>query len=333
MIQISRSSRQPERQAWTMERLNAELTINLGMAIDRSTHNSYSSALNSYLTFCRLHNLDIEPTQRNLALYITFQSTFINPKSVDSYLSGIANQLESHFPDVRTARKSMLVSRALQGAKRRYGVPTVHKLPLIRDNLITIFTAYQPNPSHDDLLFTSQVLTGFDCLMRLGELTWPDAVHLRDYRKVTMRHSVEFMVNAASIWLPGHKADQYFEGNRLVIRKGPFPDTYACFRDYLSSRDSLFRLRPELWLRADGTIPTRSWFIKRLRHFFPSAIAGQSMRAGGATALAEAGTAPHLIQTAGRWTSDTFNRYVRKNPFLFEALLIGRSSLHSHTSI
>ena len=101
-----------------MEWLNAKLTINLGMAIDRSTYSSYSSALNSYLTFCRLHDLNIEPTQRNLALFVTFQSTFINPRSVDSYLSGIANQLESHFPDVRNARKSMLVSRALQGAKR-----------------------------------------------------------------------------------------------------------------------------------------------------------------------------------------------------------------------
>ena len=97
-------------------------------------------------------------------------------------------------------------------------------------------------------------------------------------------------------------------------------------------RDSLFCLHPELWLHADGTIPMWLWFIKCLCHFFPSAIAGQSMRAGGATALAEAGTAPHLIQTAGRWTSDTFNHYMHKNPFLFEALLIGRSSLHSHTS-
>jgi hypothetical protein len=49
------------------------------------------------------------------------------------------------------------------------------------------------------------------------------------------------------------------------------------------------------------------------------------MRAGGATALAEAGTAPALLQAAGRWSSDTFNRYVRKNPFLFKALLTGRA--------
>jgi len=311
-----------------MERLNSELTINLGMAIDRSTHDSYSSALNSYLTFCRLHNFDIEPTERMLALYLTFQSTYINPKSVDLYLSGIANQLEPHFPNVRSARKSALVSRALQGAKWRFGVPTTCKLPLTVDNLISVCNHYRVNPSHDDMLFTTQLLTRTGCLMRLAELTWPDKISLRDYRKVTMHHTVTFHTNTLSFWLPGHKVDQFFEGNRLVVRKASSPDTYSYFLTYLSSRDGLFHARPELCLRTDGTIPTCVWFINCLRRFFPSSIAGQLMRAGGATALAEAGVAPNLIQTAGRWTSETFNRYVRKNPFLFEALLIGRSSLH-----
>ena len=316
-----------------MECLNAELTINLGMAIDRSTHGNYTSALNSYLTFCRLHDLDIEPTQRNLVLYVSFQSTFINPKSVDTYLSGIANQLESHFPDVRAAHKSVLVSRALQGAKCRYGVPTTCKLPLTKDNIITLINAYQPFPSHDDLLFTTQISTGVSCLMRLAELTWPpDSIALRDYRKVTMRHSVEFLTDALSFWLPGHKADQFFEGNQLIVHKGGTPDTCTLFRSYLASRHSHFRAWPELWLHADGTIPTHAWFINRLHRFFPSAIARQSMRAGGATALAEKGVPPNLIQTAGRWTSEMFNRYVQKNPFLFKALLIGRSSLSSHVT-
>jgi hypothetical protein len=49
------------------------------------------------------------------------------------------------------------------------------------------------------------------------------------------------------------------------------------------------------------------------------------MRAGGATTLAEAGVSPHLIQAAGRWSSDTFTHYVRKNPFMFQALLMGKA--------
>jgi len=47
------------------------------------------------------------------------------------------------------------------------------------------------------------------------------------------------------------------------------------------------------------------------------------MQARGATTLAEGGTLPPLIQVARRWTSDTFNHYVRKSPFLFKALLTG----------
>ena len=92
------------------------------------------------------------------------------------------------------------------------------------------------------------------------------------------------------------------------MRESAVPNAYSNFKTYLSSHNHLFRACPELWLRADGTIPTRAWFINRLRRFFPASIAGQSMRAGGATALAEAGVLPNLIQAAGRWTSETFNR-------------------------
>ena len=191
-----------------------------------------------------------------------------------------------------------------------------------------MYNTYQTNPSHDDLLFMAQLLTRTECLMRLGELTWPDKITLRDYRKVSMHHTVSFHTDALSFWLPGHKADQFFEGNRLILRKSLSPDTYSHFASYLTSRDHLFRAHPELWLCADGTIPTCSWFINRLCHFFPNSIAGQSMHAAGLTMLAEAGVAPNLIQAAGHWTSETFNHYIRKNPFLFKALLIGHSSLH-----
>ena len=322
-------SRQPVQEAWTLACLNAELTINLGMVIDRATHDSYLSALNSYLTFCRLHSLDIEPTQWTLALFVTFQSAHINPKSVDTYICNIANQFETHFPDVHAVRKSTLVSRALQGAKWRYGVPTSRKLPLTRDNLLTIYNVYGPNPPHDDLLFTAQILMGTDCLMWLAKLTWPDKLSLRDYRKVSMPHSVEFLPEGLSFWLPGHKADKFFKGNRLIVHKGGSPDTHNRLCEYLASQDLHFPLRPELWLCGDSTLPTCSWFIARLHLFSPNSIVGQSMRAGGATALAEAGVAPNLIQTAGRWMTDTFTCYIHKNPFLFEALLVGRSSLCS----
>ena len=80
-----------------------------------------------------------------------------------------------------------------------------------------------------------------------------------------------------------------------------------------------------LWFRANGSIPTRSFFIRKLHLFFDKEIGGQSMRAGGATFLAEKGTPPSLIQARGRWSSDAFLIYIRKNPALLIDLITGHN--------
>jgi hypothetical protein len=309
-----------------MERLNHERSILLGMAIDHSTAGTYSSALNSYLTFCKLHNIPVDPTPETLSYYVAFQSSFINPKSVDSYLSGICNQLEPFYPNVRKNRLSVLVTRTLAGAKRRFGVPASRKAPLSVTNLQHVATDLLASPAHDNLLFEAQLNTGFTGLLRLGDLTFPDKLADRDYRKVTLRRSLEWLPNAFAFWLPAHKADTTFEGNRIVIKKIiDAPDPFPIMKGYIASRDRLFPLHAELWLLSNGSVPTRSWFIHRLRKYFPSDIAGQSLRAGGATALAEAGAPPELIKGAGRWSSASFERYIRKNPVVLHALILARS--------
>lgn len=50
------------------------------------------------------------------------------------------------------------------------------------------------------------------------------------------------------------------------------------------------------------------------------------MRSGGATSLAECGVPPNLIQAMGRWASDAFQVYIRKNPVLMQALMFGRAA-------
>ena len=58
--------------------------------------------------------------------------------------------------------------------------------------------------------------------------------------------------------------------------------------------------------------------------FLMQEIAGQSLRSGGATSLAEAGADLATIQAAGRWASKAFQIYIRKHPVLLHAMIFGR---------
>ena len=308
-----------------MERLVNERSICLGYSLDASSFGAYTSALNSYLTFCNLHHLPVDPTPDTLSFYVVFLSTYIKPDSVNAYLSGICRQLEPFFPDVRQNRKSMLVSRTLTGCMRRFGTTVTRKTPLSHANLLFLIDSLVSNPSYDDLLFLAMVLTGFHALMRLGELAFPDKKSLRNYRKIALRHSVSLMLRQYSFFLPYHKGDRFFEGNTILVQQTDTPtDPYKPFVAYLEVRDARFPLNPELWLTSKGQVPTRHWFMSRLRKFFPKEIAGHSMRSGGATSLAEAGADLATIQAVGRWSSDAFRIYIRKNPVLIHAVLFGR---------
>ena len=318
-------SRQPHRLPWTHERLVRERAIALGHAINRSTKLSYNSGTNSYLTFCHLHHKPVDPTPETMSFFTVYMCHHINPKSVDNYLSGICNNLEGFFPHIRTVRNSPLVSRTLAGCKHLYGRPTTRKRALTREDLLLVCEALSRTPSHDDRLFLTLLLTGFEALLRLGELVWPDRVDLRSYRKLSMWNSVQWHDNAYSFWLPNSKTDRIFEGNRIIVRNRTLPTPLPPFIAYLQSRDSLFPHRAELWLRQNGSVPTRSWFLRRLHSYFPKDTAGQSLRAGGATDLASCGFTPDAIMLIGRWLSDDWRKYVRRHPALMHALFFNSS--------
>ena len=129
--------------------------------------------------------------------------------------------------------------------------------------------------------------------------------------------------------IPPSKTDVMFQGYQVVIQKSTTaPDPFSLSHKYLVSCDSHFALFPQLWLRSDGSVPSRSWFLSRLHSVFPRSIRGQSMRAGGAVSLTAAGVPPSQIQAIGRWRSDTLERYIRRHPTLLQAVLFHGRSIH-----
>ncbi len=318
-----------------MHRLLEERAVALGFALESSTAGTYMSHLNSYLTFCNIHGLPIEPTADTLSFYIVFMCSHIRPSSVDSYLSGICNQLEPWFPQVRKVRSSVLVSRTLTGCKKMHGTSVTRKRPFLEADLSNLLDIYSRSPSYDDTLFLCIVFTAWHCLMRLGEITAHDNPAYRSARKTIKRFSVTISQSPRhiSFFLPTHKADRLFEGSHIILEQRTHPlDPVAVFLRYIEQRDRLFPLFPQLWLRENGSIPTRSWFMHRIRSHFPPEYAGHSLRSGGATALAIAGIPADRIQAIGRWSSDTFQIYIRKNPVLLQALLGNAASFDQQRS-
>jgi hypothetical protein len=175
---------------------------------------------------------------------------------------------------------------------------------------------------YDDILFCTQLCVGFFALMCLGELTFPDTIALRDPQKLSSHGSVILQPQSIQFFLPGHKANRFFEGNLIILWENELDcSATTWFRAYLKSHDDLFPLSSLLWLHMDGTIPTRSCFMNRLRHFFEKDVGGQSMRAGGATSLAEHGIPPHIIQGIGQWVLSAWQIYIHKHPVLLQAML------------
>lgn len=131
MITSNVRLRQPHWVPWTCKCLVHERAIALGQAIDVSTWKNYRSALNSYLSFIRMHNMPIEPTAETLSLYTMYMCHHIKPDLVDTYLSGICHQLEPYFPEVSQVRKARLVHCTLEGCKCLRGTSTIQKWALM----------------------------------------------------------------------------------------------------------------------------------------------------------------------------------------------------------
>jgi hypothetical protein len=236
----NRKARQPTRAIWSRERLFHERALALGHVIDKSTLSNYNSALNSYLNFVTSHGFPVDPTPETLSLYTVYICHHINPRSVNTYLSGISQQLEADFPAVKEARNSALVCRTWRGCMRMKGIATVRKHALTVDDLKLVINQYHMSPHHDDLLFLAMLITRFFGLLRLGEMTFPDDSALRNWKKVTRHNTVKTTTTHYEFFLPCHKADRFFEGNKIIIPSRRFGlQPLQWFSKYLDSRDAL----------------------------------------------------------------------------------------------
>lgn len=206
------------------------------------------------------------------------------------------------------------------------GSPALRKRPLSEDDIKACLNRYSSS-SYDDSLFCALLLAGFLGLHRLGELV--RASRGDAWRKAIPRSSAS--LNTAERYfqytLPTSKTDHVFEGSRIIIAEHiESVRSFDLFATYLAERDRRFPLSPPLWITESGQLPSRDWFLNRLQAVVQDpTVGGHSLRAGGATFFASLGWPDDRIQHLGRWQSSAFKIYIRKNPVVLNALMLGRS--------
>lgn len=287
------------------EKLNREDVLN---KISTSSKLKYCCGVNRFLRYCEEHNLDPLPTKSNLSHFFLEVSREIQPSLVNAYLTGIPYHFTPSYPEVEVNRMSARVRDTVKGCQKSLSKPVKRANAMLLLDIDIAADFFKQ--SFDDLLFNAIMTMGFNGLHRLSELVEPDNKKLRDDRHLIKRWSFTILGKEeyTSYALPSSKTDTDFSGSTVIIPARPASKNcpLQTLMKYVVIRDCAFLMNPFLLLRSNGYIPTRSWFMKRLNQVFGSQRSGHSLRAGGATAYAQAGVRMETIQSMSRWKSDAF---------------------------
>ena len=119
------------------------------------------------------------------------------------------------------------------------------------------------------------------------------------------------------VLLKNSKTDRQGRGVTVTIgQTGSDVCAVAAMDAYLQHREGAGP-NEALFVFSDGVVFRRGQLTKFIRVLMskigedPTSYSGHSCRIGGATDLAAKGVPDHEIQSAGRWASDAFKRYVR----------------------
>ena len=318
---VPRSTRPPS----SLKDLDARVLHLQSHALEKSTVKGYSTGARDYARFCRLYHLPLDPTPQTLSRYVAYTALSIG--SGPKYLTGARHFLHRLYPSFDDNRASPLVQATIRGSKKVRADPVRHKQPVRIEHLLSFEAAAHSSGSYDDLLFAMIVSCCFYGCHRSGELVLKSKKEV-DWRKIIKRSSLRFSPGYAGYRLPYHKTDPFFHGTDILFSAQQHADPVTLLKNFVRRRDKLHGARRALFLREDGSHPTRAWFDSKLFSFVDRSFGGHSLRAGGATFYASLGLSESIIMALGRWSSEAWKIYIRDNPGVRAAIQLAALRRH-----
>ena len=114
--------------------------------------------------------------------------------------------------------------------------------------------------------------------------------------------------------LPYHKGDPFYHGTDILFTHHDSANPITLMHDYITQHDNLHGTCPALFICANGSVPTCSWFDQKFFALLNQDFGGHSPQVGAATYYARLGVSESIIQVLGCWSSQARKIYICNNP-------------------
>ncbi|XP_071503767.1 uncharacterized protein [Diadema antillarum] len=281
-----------------------------------STHSTYTQAWESFQSFRSAYHfsLSANPTLEQIVQFIAYLSlNGYAAATLATYIAGLSFHLQSR--GLRDVTQCFIVRRMLDGSKRGRISRDV-RCPITLSILSRMLVAlpHVCASSFDALLFRTAFLVAFFAFLRVGEFTVRARNHTPTLRLIDVRlHSGKA---ALELHLRSSKTDQGGAGCYIIL-----PSNESKSLCPVAAASAYVAVRPRgseaFFVRYDGAPLVRKDFnniLKRCVEFVRLPVAlfsSHSFRIGAATSAATAGIPDARIKGMGRWSSNTFRRYIR----------------------
>lgn len=303
-------------------------------AVADRTRDSYYVGYSHFEKFLLLNGVQwfrnlLPPISEDILIFFVaycFDTLKLQHSTIKLYLCGIRYQymkLNSTNP-FETSDKNYLsrLSLILKSVKRLQGLHTRTRLPITFDILEQICKKLSQGVfnSFIDCMLETACIVAFFGFLRCGEFTvkqantFDSSVHL-------CVSDVIFYENYALLKLKESKTDPFRKGIFIQLHK---TDNLICpflsLKKYLKYRSKLYTsTRPldPLFITGNRQVLDRYYFLSKVKHvlqligYDPNLYNGHSFRSGAATSASKVRMEDHLIKTLGRWSSESYCRYIK----------------------
>ena len=293
--------------------------------VAESTRRTYAVAWTRYERCCRAEGVNPLPvSEQGLCRFVTTLAVQgLASSSIRNYLAGVRHgQVERGGPDPQWGSMPRLgqVLRGIRRFRAEEGYKDRVRLPVSPEMLLKLRGSWEKRADWDSvMLWVAVCLCYFGCT-RAGEITAPERGSFDPGAHLTFQDVVVDRADKPrkiKVTIKASKTDPFREGVDIHLGwTGQKLCPVAAMLAFLVKRKEgpgpLFRFE-------DGRPLTRPRLVREVKRALEEAgasstgISGHSFRIGAATTAAEQGVEDSTIKDLGRWRSNAFQRYIRRD--------------------